>query len=137
MTMIDPIGSTTSSTGATGPANPFATLANAQEFLQLLVAQLEYQDPLDPTSGTQFIAQSAQMAETAMIQELLTTEQQAAQASALGTAAGLIGRTVVASASDGSTLTGTVTSVTVDPTKGPMLDVGGTLVALSSVKEVT
>jgi flagellar basal-body rod modification protein FlgD len=37
-------------------------LANEQTFLQLLVAQLQNQDPTQPQDGTQFVAQLAQFA---------------------------------------------------------------------------
>ncbi|HUA20741.1 MAG TPA: flagellar hook capping FlgD N-terminal domain-containing protein [Bryobacteraceae bacterium] len=36
------------------------SMVSEQTFLQLLVAQLENQDPLDPQDGTQFVAQLAQ-----------------------------------------------------------------------------
>ena len=37
--------------------------ANEQTFLQLLVAQLQYQDPTSPVDGTQFVSQLAQFSE--------------------------------------------------------------------------
>jgi flagellar basal-body rod modification protein FlgD len=43
-----------SSNAATDP------LANKDVFMQLLVAQLQYQDPLSPADGTQFVTQLAQ-----------------------------------------------------------------------------
>ena len=36
-------------------------MATEQSFLQLLVAQLQNQDPLNPQDGTQFVSQLAQM----------------------------------------------------------------------------
>ena len=51
-----------------GP-NPTATTTNAnkppteQMFLQLLVSQIQNQDPLNPADGTQFVAQLAQFSE--------------------------------------------------------------------------
>ena len=36
-------------------------MATEQSFLQLLVAQLKNQDPLNPQDGTQFVSQLAQM----------------------------------------------------------------------------
>jgi flagellar basal-body rod modification protein FlgD len=52
---------TTGSTGQNPPASPPASTAvDKNMFLQLLVAQLKHQDPLNPSDGTQFIAQLAQ-----------------------------------------------------------------------------
>jgi len=63
-------GSTTSaaaaaSTSSSSSASSSST-ANApteQMFLQLLVAQLQNQDPLNPTDSTQFVSQLAQFSE--------------------------------------------------------------------------
>jgi len=52
-------GSTSSSASSTGASN-ISNLANEGTFLNLLVAQLENQDPLNPTDGTQFVTQLAQ-----------------------------------------------------------------------------
>lgn len=61
---------TTPSTGTTGTTGSSATTANSvssltseQTFLQLLVAQIQNQDPLNPTDSTQFVAQLVQYAE--------------------------------------------------------------------------
>ena len=54
---------------ATGPAltgaaaDPTSRLANEQTFLQLLVAQIKNQNPLNPTDGTQFVTQLAQFSQ--------------------------------------------------------------------------
>ena len=40
-----------------------SSLANQTTFLQLLVAQLKYQDPLQPQDGTQFVSQLAQFSD--------------------------------------------------------------------------
>jgi flagellar basal-body rod modification protein FlgD len=45
------------SQSATSALDP---LANEQTFLQLLVAQLQNQDPLNPQDGTQFVGELAQ-----------------------------------------------------------------------------
>jgi flagellar basal-body rod modification protein FlgD len=47
---------TTSSTGSSATTPP----VDKNMFLQLLVAQLRNQDPMNPTDGTQFVAQLAQ-----------------------------------------------------------------------------
>ena len=41
-------------------ASPTDALANTNTFLQLLVAQIKNQNPLQPTDGVQFITQLAQ-----------------------------------------------------------------------------
>jgi flagellar basal-body rod modification protein FlgD len=52
--------------GAAADRNPYTAIAPAKHdidknmFLQLLVSQLRNQDPLNPSDGTQFIAQLAQ-----------------------------------------------------------------------------
>ena len=40
--------------------NPSADNVNETEFLQLLVAQIQYQDPTNPTDSTAFVTQLAQ-----------------------------------------------------------------------------
>jgi flagellar basal-body rod modification protein FlgD len=51
---------TTTQTAAQQAAASSDPVANEDEFLQLLVAQLEYQDPENPADGTQFVTQLAQ-----------------------------------------------------------------------------
>ncbi len=42
-----------------------------EAFLQLLVAQMKYQDPLEPTSNTEYIAQYAQFSQVEQMQNML------------------------------------------------------------------
>lgn len=56
-----PLGPSTQTTnGTAGTASNASTNVDKNMFLQLLVAQLKNQDPLNPTDGTQFVAQLAQ-----------------------------------------------------------------------------
>ena len=50
-------------TGTKLPAATTSTAANKDTFLKLLVAQLKNQSPLNPTDGTQFVAQLAQFSQ--------------------------------------------------------------------------
>lgn len=59
-----------------------------EAFLQLLVAQMKYQDPLEPTSNTEYISQLATFSTLEEMQNLNST-MQANQASSL------VGRTVI------------------------------------------
>jgi flagellar basal-body rod modification protein FlgD len=63
---MSPIPSTSSSSGSN--ANSSSSIVNSASvatdqnmFLQLLVAQLQNQDPLNPVDGSQFVTQLAQM----------------------------------------------------------------------------
>lgn len=55
--------STTSTTNPTATTDPTTALANETTFLQLMVAQLKNQDPLQPTDGAQFLGQLAQFSQ--------------------------------------------------------------------------
>ncbi|HPN32507.1 MAG TPA: flagellar hook capping FlgD N-terminal domain-containing protein [bacterium] len=78
------------------------------QFLQLLATQLKYQDPLNPMSNDQFIAQMAQFSSLEQIQNLNTTMESYAKTSGNMSVMNLLGTQVEAKV---STTTGGVTSV--------------------------
>ena len=60
---MNAIGSTTGTGSATGQSTPSLAATPTVDknmFLQLLVAQLKNQDPLNPSDSTQFVGQLAQ-----------------------------------------------------------------------------
>jgi flagellar basal-body rod modification protein FlgD len=69
-----------------------------QDFLKLLVTQMQHQDPLSPTKDQEFAAQLAQFSALENSQELLSVFEQFVAinswATQMGQATGLIGRTV-------------------------------------------
>ena len=104
-------------------------------FMQLLVAQMRYQDPANPTDSSQFLAQSAQFT---ALEKMQSVSDQTAQLVALQVAFGassMVGRTVSYPASDGSTTSGVVSSVRFEAT-GPVLQVNGEDVAVASVRSI-
>jgi flagellar basal-body rod modification protein FlgD len=117
-------GTTQSSSAAGGTA----ALLDPSTFLTLLVDELKYQNPLDPTSASDFMGQIASLSQVEQLQSVSTASQ-------MGEAAGLIGKTVTANAGQG-TLTGQVTGVT-NGSSGPLLDVGGSTVNLDAVQQIT
>lgn len=70
--------STTSSTSSTSSTSGGSTL-DKNSFLQLLVAQMKYQDPLNPSSNTEYVAQLATFSQLEQMQNLsqTTTNSQA------------------------------------------------------------
>jgi flagellar basal-body rod modification protein FlgD len=60
-------------TSETPAAQGNTALANKETFLQLLVAQIKNQDPLQPMDGVQFLSQLAQFSE---LEQLIGIRQQ-------------------------------------------------------------
>jgi flagellar basal-body rod modification protein FlgD len=136
---VSPITSSTSAAATSQSAsssNPLQSLTDPNTFLNLLVAQLKYQDPLNPTSGTQFLSQTAQLTEVETMNTLSTeVSQEAAQQQQMASTS-MIGQTVNATLSDGTTVSGVVQGVSLTTTGGPTLNVNGTSVPLSAVQSV-
>lgn len=55
-----------------------------EAFLQLLVAQMQYQDPLEPTSNTEYISQYAQFSQVEQIQNMAASTDLARASSLVG-----------------------------------------------------
>jgi flagellar basal-body rod modification protein FlgD len=114
----------TSSTSGTGMAG----LLDPTTFLSLLVDELKYQNPLDPTSSSDFMSQIAQLSQVEQLQSVSSASQ-------MGEAAGLIGKTVTAHDQSGNAISGVVTGVT-NGTSGPLLNVGNSTVSLTNVEQI-
>ncbi|GAB2873560.1 flagellar hook assembly protein FlgD [Nocardioides pacificus] len=115
-----------------------AAAANGEDkqmFLELLVAQLRYQDPLNPADSGEFLAQSAQFTSLEKMQEV--ADQTAALVSAQVTfgASNMVGKNVTYLDAEGVTKSGPVGSVSFG-SGGPMLDVNGAQVTLGQVQSV-
>lgn len=71
------------------------------QFLQLLVAQMKYQDPLEPTSNTEYVSQYATFSELEQMQNMSATLE-------LSRASALVGQTVLMDVTDSAGRTTTV-----------------------------
>jgi flagellar basal-body rod modification protein FlgD len=109
--------------------------ADKDMFLQLLVAQMRYQDPMNPTDSSQFLAQSAQFTALEKMQDVADQTAALFSAQMAFGASGLIGKTVTWTDADAVTQTGTVGGVTFGA-NGPVLDVGGTEVPVGALLSV-
>ncbi|WPX08401.1 flagellar hook capping FlgD N-terminal domain-containing protein [Anaerocellum danielii] len=112
------------------PTSSSKNVLGKQEFLNLLVTQLRYQDPLKPMEDKEFVAQLAQFSALEQMQNLN-------QSFEFLKAQSMIGRYVVAtSPQDASKLIeGRVDSIKIDGSK-VYLKVNGTEVLSENVKEV-
>ncbi len=104
-------------------------------FLKLLVAQLKYQDPTNPTDATQFMSQTAQFTVVEKLDALSKLDQKVLDATRGQSAAALIGRQVTYTDYSGTSRTGTVTGTTFG-SQNPTLTVDGKQVALDAVTAV-
>ncbi len=88
--------------GSAAVSNPSGTLGQ-NDFLKLMIAQLQAQNPMDPANTNEFMGELAQFTQVEQLTNL-------AQANELSSAVSLIGRTVVYSTGSGGRGTGQVTS---------------------------
>ncbi|MBN1171041.1 MAG: flagellar hook capping protein [Micromonosporaceae bacterium] len=112
-----------------------ASTVDKDMFLQLLVAQLKYQDPTKPVDSSQFMTQTAQFTMVEQLTNVAKSQSDMLAAQRMATATAMVGRTIAYNDATGMPATGVVTSVSFSGSS-PTLRVGNTDVPLSSVKEV-
>lgn len=113
---------------SSGAENPSGVLGQ-NDFLKLMIAQLQAQNPLEPANGTEYISEIAQFTQLEQTTNL-------AGASELSGAVQLIGHTVTYSDGAGGVVSGVVQSVQ-SGTEGPTITVEGVPgVKVSSIVEV-
>jgi flagellar basal-body rod modification protein FlgD len=125
---------------ATGSTVGTAAGLGKQDFLKLLMAQLQNQDPLKPVDDTAMIAQMAQFSALEATQALSATMQNANNQASVAQAGAMIGKYVLANKADGSSTTGAVTGVnftTTDGVTSPTLVVDGEDVDYSNIVKVS
>lgn len=140
--MPDPIGAT-GATPLTGPQpglDPSLTEPPDQfgqdTFLKLLVAQLKYQNPLDPMDGSEFMAQTAQFTTVEKLTELTDQLGESLANDRLGTATGMLGRQVTFTGDDGNPTSRLVTGVRLEPAGPVLLLDDGSQIGLGRIDQV-
>ena len=96
--------------GASATPNLQSNNMGMQDFLKILLTQLNYQDPMKPMDNQQFMAQMAQFSALQQTQQLNTNIEKLITNQASLQSVGLIGRTVDIGA-NGALITGRVTSL--------------------------
>jgi len=105
------------------------------QFLQLMVAQLQAQDPLDPTDNGQMLAQLAQFSTLSGMEQLNASFSDMLSLQEITQGSALIGKNISYTNSSGSAVSGAVSSVGI--TNGQIaLQVGSDSVSLSQVTGV-
>lgn len=128
MTTVTPSAATTGpgpTPAAAEPVNPKGELGK-NDFLKLMVAQLQAQNPLEPSNGTEYISELAQFSQLEQTTNIAQNSSQSAAAQRVAQAVALIGHTVAyTDPSTGATHSGPVQSVEITP-DGATLTVEGT-----------
>src|SRR5579863_2437457 len=111
MSTTNPITGATSGTATATSSIPANMQINQTDFLQLITAQLQDQNPLQPTDPTQFVSQLEGMSEVSSMQSM----QSSLQASQVMSGSALLGHSVLAPGTTatlaaGGTLSGAVTA---------------------------
>ena len=92
------LGITRSTTATTKTAASNSTTLNQSDFLKLMTAQMQNQDPFNPVDNTQMVAQMAQFSSLAGISEMSSTMKSIAEklnATSASDAMGYVGKTVL------------------------------------------
>jgi flagellar basal-body rod modification protein FlgD len=129
---IPSIGSGSSSTQATNDA-----LNNLQmdDFLQLMITELQNQDPLSPMDNAQLLQQISQIREIAASSSMTETLQAVLFGQSISNASSLIGKEVKALNDAGDPITGGVEKVAIAEGEVKVY-VGDHVVSLNNVSEI-
>lgn len=118
------------------PQSPDANSELGQDaFLKLLVAQLKYQDPLNPADGAEFLAQTAQFTMVEKLADLEAQGQSTVTSQQQMQAAQLVGRQVTYVDATGNLVEGVVESAEYTP-DGQSLTIDGQAVELDNITKV-
>jgi flagellar basal-body rod modification protein FlgD len=136
--MTTPIGTVGTPTTTASSTADRKDQMGKDTFLKLLVAQMRYQDPSNPTSSSEFMAQTATFTQVEKLEEIASQNAELLTLQRSLSAGALVGHQVSYTATDGTTTTGTVSSVKIAGTGDtePQAMVGGVAVALGRITEV-
>jgi flagellar basal-body rod modification protein FlgD len=125
------------SSGSSNTAAAVAAASNQfvseQTFLQLLVTQLQNQDPLNPQDASQFVAELASFSSVEQLTSLSSSMASVLDSSVTN----MIGKTVTVADSSNANgyVQGTVSAI-VYYANGPAVDVNGTAYPITAVQNV-
>jgi flagellar basal-body rod modification protein FlgD len=118
----------------TSSTNSFQSLT-AQDFLNMMVAELQNQDPTNPTDSSQILQEVSQIDAIQSNTQLTTTLQGVQLGQSIATASALIGMSVVGTDANGNSVSGTVSSASIN-NGAAQLQIGSSSIPLSNVTQV-
>jgi flagellar basal-body rod modification protein FlgD len=134
-TSIPPTGSSTTGTTDASIQNPNGTLGK-DDFLKLLVTQLQNQDPMNQMDEKDFMGQMAQFSTLEQITNLVSATTVSGFSGQVSQSVGLIGHQVTWADGNGNVGTGQVQTVTIDGSN-ILLTVDGQQINPSDIVQVS
>ena len=135
----------TNSVPQTSPSTPLAgatqqltsgTTLGKDDFLKLLVTQLQHQDPMNPMDDKDFMGQMAQFSSLEQITNLVTATETMGFSSQVTQSVSLIGHQVGFTREDGTTGQGTASSVAIEDGK-ILITVGSEQISPGNITSVS
>lgn len=145
MSQIGQTGTTgftaTEQAGQTGGTADAYNDLDIDNFLKLMISELQNQDPLDPVDNSEMVAQIGQIREIGATDQLTRTLSGLASSQDLVTASSLIGKTVNGISEDASNVDGVVDRITVEAdaengTRTIKVHVGEETMDINNIREI-
>ncbi len=129
------------SSASTGSSNSSAKTGDAfndlgtGDFIKMMVAELQYQDPMNPTDNAALLDQINQIRSISSSDKLSATLESVARGQSLMSAAQMIGKTVIGTDTSGNTVDGQVDRVTIENGEAKIY-VGTSIVPLENITSI-
>ena len=114
MSAIDTLFSGTSTSSSVSATSDRLNELTMSDFIKMMVAELENQDPMNPMSNTEMLQQISQIRAITSNDQLSNSISALTLGQALSTASSLIGKTVTGVSTLNETVTGRVDRVTIE-----------------------
>ena len=132
---IASVGGVTTTPTPTASSQAAAPMLDPQAFLQLLVAQLQYQDPTSPVDTSTFMNQTAMLSQVQTMTGMSTTLNSLVASQQGQAATSMIGKSVTFVDATGATGSGVVTGASLGTT-GASVEVGNRYIPITNIREV-
>jgi len=126
----------TAANAASGATTNSLDSLSTQDFTQMLVAELQNQDPTSPVTNSELMQEVSQIRSIESTDQLTTTLQSVLLGQNVATAGNLIGRAVQGNDAQGNAVSGTVSSVSI-ANGSATLNVGTSTLPLSNVTQIS
>ena len=111
--MISKVQATPANTGNKVPGSTNKLALKTEDFIKMMITQLQQQDPMEPAKNEQLLAQMSQIGQLQSSTQLQDSLKGIVQQNQIGSAAALIGKSIKGMDADNNEVGGLVTSVRV------------------------